>query len=656
MVYKGDDVSMRSRPAKSRAGFPYGSRARERGDAPAVNGAAPGGRRTASAPAGALPADAAVTACCDLAFESARAGGSREVMLVHLVHALTRVPESAQTLETTGVHVNDLRRDSAEIIFSDMPVGQAFGSPPAGASEDFETAMRVAERSGLRRGAGRIQVGDLLVGVINGDQDALAVQLLRRHWPDWQRAVRGDVEDDTAGLPVREGGPSVQLGSIGEIEARLEAIERRFSTLIDDMSASRKSLHEMLRTVQDELAVQRLDAGRLTSLLTEQVKGLEDTLVTRFADGARLPGGLTERLVSFERSIESKLGETASTWRGLSERLHDLEVALQRRAGETPTVLLGRLEQVEAAMEARIAEASRSWGGVPERLASIEKMVASRSGGEVGLTQELEQRLEQLETRLAERSEEMSTRSTHLMERLTGFERGLAQRNEEMQRLPALVAERIGPLERHLDGVLVESRKTWSAFGERLQGVERTVNAQSGSSGQLQTLVSERLQAIQKAADGQQHALVANVSGAVTERIQGLEKALDGRLAETARGWTALSEWIKAIETSLGTQREEGQRALRQSEAQVAALRESIAELASSQQALVQAVDQFRLDSAGDLGIISNRLETVEHMGVRPVEMLEQLNQRLQQAATEQAPRRRGFWSWLFGVPASEQA
>ena len=95
------------------------------------------------------------------------------------------------------------------------------------------------------------------------------------------------------------------------------------------------------------------------------------------------------------------------------------------------------------------------------------------------------------------------------------------------------------------------------------------------------------------------------------------------------------------------------------------------------QQNLSAAIDQWRLDNTGDLGIISNRLEAIEHSSVRPMELLESLNSRIQALGMTlggggglqtQAPgpggtlqtttrtvrggngQRRGFWRWLFGL------
>ena len=99
--------------------------------------------------------------------------------------------------------------------------------------------------------------------------------------------------------------------------------------------------------------------------------------------------------------------------------------------------------------------------------------------------------------------------------------------------------------------------------------------------------------------------------------------------------------------------------------------------LTGGQQNLSAAIDQWRLDNTGDLGIISNRLEAIEHSSVRPMELLENLNARIQAmsmggsmglqaqnaglgttAATSTLPQtsyvrggqRRGFWRWLFGL------
>src|SRR5450631_3766426 len=92
------------------------------GTVPSVNTSTAVGRRiiTTYRPAY-LSEDETVLACCHHAHEVAKAHGAREVMLEHLVHALVRVPDSAQVLQDRGINVESLKRESATVISSEIP-------------------------------------------------------------------------------------------------------------------------------------------------------------------------------------------------------------------------------------------------------------------------------------------------------------------------------------------------------------------------------------------------------------------------------------------------------------------------------------------------------------------------------------------------------
>jgi ATP-dependent Clp protease ATP-binding subunit ClpA len=88
--------------------------------------------------------DETVLAAANQAFEMAQAHGSREVRLEHLLHALTRIEGGAATLELRGVRVVPLRRDSAMLIASEVPVGLPSGGGPPRRSHELEETLRLA--------------------------------------------------------------------------------------------------------------------------------------------------------------------------------------------------------------------------------------------------------------------------------------------------------------------------------------------------------------------------------------------------------------------------------------------------------------------------------------------------------------------------------
>ena len=81
---------------------------------------------------------------------------------------------------------------------------------------------------------------------------------------------------------------------------------------------------------------------------------------------------------------------------------------------------------------------------------------------------------------------------------------------------------------------------------------------------------------------------------------------------------------------------------------------DALVKLGTNQQTLAGNLEQWRLESGGDLGIISNRLELLERGSAQPLELLNQMQvdmQALQQVAlADYDHNRRGFKNWLFGT------
>src|SRR5262245_21708748 len=120
MGYRGEDLDLRTPQGWSGAQGPdyTGAPTAE------VFLNAPRGRIASSmpAPSGPIWVDDTVLACCNHAFDVALAHRSAEVRLEHLIYALTRIEAAAEALEARGVRVPILRRESATVIASEIPV------------------------------------------------------------------------------------------------------------------------------------------------------------------------------------------------------------------------------------------------------------------------------------------------------------------------------------------------------------------------------------------------------------------------------------------------------------------------------------------------------------------------------------------------------
>ncbi|HPG88487.1 MAG TPA: Clp protease N-terminal domain-containing protein, partial [Hyphomicrobium sp.] len=97
--------------------------------------------------------DDTVLSCANYAFDVALAHRSGDVRLEHFLHAMTRIDVAAEALEARGVRVAALRRESATIIASEIPVGLTNGNGVPRRSEELADVLRFAATNADRRSA-----------------------------------------------------------------------------------------------------------------------------------------------------------------------------------------------------------------------------------------------------------------------------------------------------------------------------------------------------------------------------------------------------------------------------------------------------------------------------------------------------------------------
>ena len=610
MAYKGDDLDLRAPQGAGQgtyAGFGGAdadvARPRIRTNGQYQNG-------TQRSPA--LYVDETLLACCNHAYDIASANGAREVMIEHLVHALTRVPDAAQILENRGVHVMALRRESAAVIANDLPISPAHSGAAVSASSDFDAVLHLAAANARLRSERPTSVRDVLFVLMNYDRQATGIDLLRRHWTSWQQDDMNDREETLRSprlAPPR--GPVYEAAPV--LERVVERVER-----VDRMQDAR--IEALITTLHDSIIAQRNDYQNLRAALGERLQRLEKTIEQGRLDNgtANLEIALNARLQRLEKMQETLLSQRISLApleAAMNDRFHRLEKSLEANRfdqGKLPTGVNDRLQAIERMLEARLTEMQRALG---------------QSGGT--LNGQLGERLQRLEKAIES--------VTHAM--------------------PAGLIDRMQAMESSFEAKITEGVRTWGSIGERLQDVERSVESWRQDS----AAASQR------------------VPGPLMERLSALENTLVAWREEgggvTGSGGevpAVMFERLQALEHALMSTREETGRLAKSNETAIAELRSGITRLGGAQQNLSSAIDQWRLDNTGDLGIISNRLEAIEHSSIRPMEILESLNSRVQAmgmqypntASTVAGARsvassitagvtgghRRGFWRWLFGL------
>jgi Clp amino terminal domain, pathogenicity island component len=604
MAYRGEDLDLRvSLGRGSREAYGTGDYG--------LNGTRP---RTPLASGRAEPVtiDDTVMACCNHAYDIAQAHGASEVRLEHLVHALTRVETAADILETRGIREAHLRRESAAVIASEIPVGLAHSQSAPRASAEFEDVLRRAsDQSASHPGSRGATVHDLLWVLLNYNREIPAIALLLRHAAGWQswdwpnragireierevvreeprrrdtvRNVERPVERVVERRPSRPAPvystpeprervvapPPAAFNSDG-IHARLDQMELSIRTLHGEMAADRRALTDLIRDLQRDVQESRISGGgNDLSPMIEHLRAVEANVEDRLGDLARTAGALTDRLQGLEKSVSGSLQEGA-----------------------------------------------RNWMSVGDRLKSIDKVVASSS------------------------TSGLADLVTDQLVTVTEQVRQATQRLED--------------LERNIEARQGDGQRVMAGLGDRLRSIDEQMTAarreQQGTPGQNPAAMQTFFQSIKGQIDQSRLDLtsaMAQVVEPLTQRIQQLEGTAERRQSDSGQIMQTLVQRVTGFDSTLKSQSETGK-------SDFVEVQDALVKLGTNQQTLAGNLEQWRLESGGDLGIISNRLELLERGSGVPLEMLTQLQsdmQSLQQVAlADYDHNRRGFKNWLFGT------
>lgn len=540
MSYRGEDLDLRTQQS-------WGSQGKD-----------PAGDQEPRGPSrnGPMWVDDTVLACANHAFDVALAHRAGEVRLEHFLHAMTRIDAAAEALELRGVRVAALRRESATIIASEIPVGLGNGKGAPRRSDEFAEVLRMASNAAARRNA-PASIDDVLNVLFDTRSEMPALGLLSRHtlragvretleqfpplsrYPGEVRYVAAPTERyvRVAPEPVRYVAERPRMyrpefsGTATDVQqnSRIEALEQMVRALSDDLASERQLVSTMLKDISRDTQAQRDDQGRMHSGLYERIQNLE-RVMTEHRGG---PGvdGLVDQLLNLEVTLEQRLKEFSQGWSSLSGRINELETVLRQSGGDPSSA--GHLSHIA------------------QRLDLIEEAVLQRDGSvgggdTVGRLQTLEGEISRVLSNSTERIEAL----------LSGFER-----------------QRDG-----IAGPIIEANNTVaSELGERLSAVER--------------------------------ALAAEIETAAAKH--------------------------NAYAQDLGE------------------VHEALMKLNQNQHTLAGSIDQWRTDAAGDVAMISNRLNAIDRDTSEPVEMLHLLNahmDRLNRVLVERYHRRHRFWYWLFGT------
>ena len=588
MGYRGDDLDLRTPQT-------WSATPADLAGAGEISGA-PGGLRSGyrAAP---IWVDDTVLACSNHAFDVALAHRSGEVRIEHLLHALTRIDAAADALEARGVRVASLRRDSATIIASDIPVGLPNGKGAPRRSEEFGEVLRLAAANASRRNA-PAGIEDLLYVLFDQRSDLPGLVLLQRNTV---RTIREPVEPLpplTRYLvePPRYAAPPQNERYVKQPEqiryqeppretqrpyrseyagtptdgiqnTRIEALEQMVRALGNDLGSERQVVSGMLRDLSRETQAQREDQGRLHTSLYDRLQNIEQGIQS--TRGGDVPAeGLLERLQTIETGLEQRLIDMSGSWTVLSDRLQSLEHAVRDASDDTgiTTDIVDRISQ------------SIDLKPIAHRLDIIEEALLSNAPGNHSAGLDITDRLKSLEGEIA-RALASNTASTGRMESLLlGFERQKGDLAGQIaQPVMERVSERVSTLSTAYQHHQVGVTEIVSKLGERLDAVERAVAAE--------------------------------------------------------------------IETAAAKHQAYAQ--------DLTEVHDALMKLNQNQHTLAGSIDQWRTEATGDLSVISNRLMSLDRDNERPLQAINSLTAQmdvLNKTFIEKHHRRHRFFYWLFGT------
>ncbi len=691
MAYRGDDLDLRTPQSWSSAGREAG--AGEQANWWTRTAVYKGGR---SDP---IWVDDYVMACCNHAYDLALAHRAPEVRLEHLINALTLNEHAAQVLEARGLSVASLRRESGAAIANDIPASTSSALPKR--SEGMEEALRLAADHAYPRRT-PVTVDDILHVLFDMKRDLPGLHLLRRHASSWsgggrngpdprgpdlrldplphlsrpqptqrprygsaggqdyfgQSAPREPVRDPRP--PVRDPQPTTVVDSFQD--ARIDSLERAVRDLGVDLADDRKTIRTLVGDLQRTTAAQADDTGRFRGGLTDRLAALEDTLLRSRNETSQLPSAVLDRIDMIERMIDQRLADVG------------------RNQSVSPAIL-DRIAGIERMIDQRLADVGRNQSVSPivlDRIAGIERMMERSmndpAGRPAGPSPALLDRLAVIERGLDARLAEIGRATSMLADRLQAVEHS-AQRPVEATLSP-LVSQRLEAIT-SFGGKVETLERTFQLILDRMTGVERkladSVEKQvkvdlSGVERRLGEIEGNVKMSVEQGFD---MSPVTELLSGIEVRVAGLERTIDNRASETGRTVSFIGERLRSFEETMGGQKGQTFDRLDQLERSLSAyaetsvtargsyendlseVHEALLKLNANQQTLAGALDQWRLDSTGDLSVINNRLKAVEETDLKNLPQLEIIAGQISaihSTLAKREVRKKTFLTWLFGT------
>jgi hypothetical protein len=406
--------------------------------------------------AGPILVDEIVLACFNQAYDIASAHRAGEVRIEHLLNAMTRVDAAAAALETHGVRVVALKRETATIIAGNIPAVTGNGPVSPRRSDDLAEILRLAAAFAARRNAA-VSIDDLLQVLLDQRSELAAAELPFRF------ASRAALKEAPEALPpLTRADPrhSAALRYTPEYvrplyrgdytgtstdamqNSRIDALEQMVRALSHDVSNERHVIAGLVRDLSRDTLAHQDDQGRGQAVLLDRIGALEAALREGGGTNPGDPLSLVSKLENIEAALELRLQEMSQSWTVLSTRLQELEASIRDRAVSTADgaalddirhavdlkPIADRLDVIE---EAVLSSDHRGFGDLGDRIARLEEGIAralttSTDEGNAETLLGGFDRIDGLSSKLDSHHGSLTDQASNLAERMTAVERAIA--------------------------------------------------------------------------------------------------------------------------------------------------------------------------------------------------------------------------------------
>ena len=568
--------------------------------------------------------DDTVLACCNHAFDVALAHRSGEVRIEHLLHALTRIDAATEILEASGIRTSSLRRETATVIASEIPLTLTNGNATPRRADTFEEVLRLAAAHAYQRNA-PVSVEDLLYVFLEIRPAIHGLELIDHHYqtarrdrvdrpmPAFRRPVApAYVPPSPPPVDPRAFEPRTYEPRAYEPRERIRRPAGRFF-VNDPGPAALPPQPEVVQAATDHLQNSRLD------MLEQMVRAISTQITSQGDDASRFSGGLFDRLQSLETMVSTRPATDTSGLEQMLRRLDEIEHQI-------------RLNQP------RDVDVDLDLEPVLQKIATLERAVLNTKPPDVDVDlSKIERRLEDIERHV----------TSSLVERFNGLTSKLAALEDK-----ADSSEVMTRLELIEEALLGADRSMSGDLDGRISSLSEAVSLQQTTLDDARATLAADIREV-NAALHEHSARIARAGeglGDVVRAIEGLRDEERNTLAKVQQMLVGYQNHTLAQVNGFVSKSNEQ---IQVHNAELKEVHDALMKLNANQHTLAGSIDQWRSDETGDLSIIAKRIEGLEREAGRPMALLETLSTNMEsmhRLTVERYHRRNRLWYWLFGT------